>query len=161
MILLPPTMTEKCDICLLDTSNDSIACDLCDTWYHYSYTNLSPFEFQSFCSDPTLSWTCSVCVDNTHCIKCNIGFNLNSNQKSICCHLCKKYFHLKCSHLTLAKYSLLSTSNEKWYCRTCTNSIFPFNNLDNNKFLKLWKQNTHNKTTPALLYKLILIALLV
>ena len=107
-------------------------------------------EYQNFCSDTTLSWICPVCQDNTHCDKCNTVFNPTSNQKSICCHYCKKYSHLKCSQLTLANYTFHLNLRAKWYCRTCTNYIFPFNSLDNNKFLNFLKQNTRiKKAIPA------------
>ena len=40
-------MTDKCEICLLDVSNNSIACDQCDTWYHYHCVNLTISDFQT------------------------------------------------------------------------------------------------------------------
>ena len=64
-------------------NNDCIACDLCDSWLHFSCTNLNSNEFLSHCDDFTLSWTCSTCDTNTKCqmpnAKCqmpNVKLNL-------------------------------------------------------------------------------------
>ena len=133
-------MSNSCQVCLLDfvSNNNCIACDLCDYWFHYSCTNLTYVEFIILCENPSLPWECPTCIANTHCAKCNIQFIRNSHQKSICCDHCNKYYHLNCTKLTLTTFNTLANSNESWYCRTCTNEIFPFNTLDNNKFLNFF-----------------------
>ena len=114
-------------------NNDCIACDMCDSWFHFSCTNLNFNEFLSHCDNFTLSWACSTCDNNTHCAKCKIEFIPNSLQKNICCDYYDKYFHLKCTDLIQSPHFL--TSNEHWYCRSCKNTIFPFHTICNKKLL--------------------------
>ena len=116
-------------------NNDCIACDMCDSWFHFCCTNLNPIEFLTHCNDSTLSWTCSTCDINTHCAKCKIEFIPSSLQKSICCDYCDKYFHLKCTVLTVSTFQNFSNSNEHWYCRSCKSTIFPFHTIDNKKLI--------------------------
>ena len=87
--------TGKCFPCSLDFIDyyGSVACDLCDTWYHFTCTNLTQDAIQLHCNNPTITWICSTCENNTHCAKCNIKFAVDSREISICCDHCDKYFH--------------------------------------------------------------------
>ena len=126
----------SCPVCTLPfVKNHCIACDLCDTWYHLKCTELSYGEFLAHCHNKTLTWKCSICESNTHCAKCQVEFIPDSNQRSICCNMCNKFYHLKCSKLTLASFFELSNNNETWYCNSCTEYIFPFNSINNSKLL--------------------------
>ena len=127
---------EKCIECKLDfiKKKNCIACNDCNSWFHSSCAKLSDQEFFSFCNDNTLRWVCSVCKQNSHCHKCNIRFKSNDN--SICCDLCQKFYHLRCSRLTKKYFFGLSYSDESWFCRPCNELIFPFSSLDNNKLHK-------------------------
>ena len=84
----------NCLICL-NNFNDkvfSIACNHCDTWYHYQCINLNYDEFLVFTKNNSLPWTCPTCKNNTHCPKCQTQFKSksNSNEKSICYDICDK-----------------------------------------------------------------------
>jgi len=52
-----------------------------------------------------------------------------SNQMSICCDICQQSTHYKCTMLTKKEFNKLGNSDESYYCRRCTNSIFPFQTL--------------------------------
>ena len=140
----------NCPVCPLDFigNKSCIACDCCDTWYHQSCTSLTTDEFQTHCKNKKLSWICATCEANTHCAKCCIKFIPKTNQKSICCNKCDKFFHLKCSGLTIASFYHLSNSNETWYCRSCKNNIFPFHSIDNNKLLNCMQINVNKIPLP-------------
>ena len=130
-------MTENCPSCKLNfiDNGNCIACDLCDTWFHFECVSLTPNEFETYLHNNSLPWICPTCENNTHCTKCNIEFNTNSNQKSICCDYCDKFYHLTCTELKITDFNKLANNNETWYCRTCKDIIFPFHSIDNKKLL--------------------------
>ena len=109
----------NCLICLnnFDDKVGSIACTHCthcDTWYHYQCVNLNCDEFLVFIKNNSLPWTCPTCKNNTHCSKCQIQFKSksNSNEKSICCDICDKFYYLKCSGLTTREFFKYSLSED-------------------------------------------------
>ena len=70
-------MTTKCYTCSLnvDGNENGIACDSCDSWYHFLCTTLEPNEFISYCDNEDLPWKCDNCTSRMHCGKCNHEFN--------------------------------------------------------------------------------------
>ena len=54
---------------------------------------------------------------------------------SVNCDNCNVWVYLKCSGLTKERFLSLSNSEDQWYCRNCTHTIFPFNSIDNKKLL--------------------------
>ena len=79
-----------------------------------------------------------------HWAKCNIEFVLNSHQKSICCDHCDKYYHLKCTDLTVSSIYKSPTADDHWYCHSCKSTIFPFLTIDNTKLLNCLDFNIYN-----------------
>ena len=67
---------------------------------------------------PNLTWLCGVCYKN-----------VNYNNPSIECTLCKHWTHIKCTDITLDEYNNLIDRNnsnpsliedEPWICPKCT-----------------------------------------
>ena len=73
------------------------------------------------------------CATCTICKKCNKIIKGNS----ICCDVCNRWYHRKCTKV--GKYlGTLTKSNKEWLCPSCLTSIFPFQEMDNNKIHKLF-----------------------
>ena len=51
---------------------------------------------------------------------------------------------MKCNHLNYIVYKYLQGCNEPWYCLSCTTMLFPFGNLNNQKFLGFVNNNNDN-----------------
>ena len=51
-----------------------------------------------------------------------------TRDKGICCDLCSKWIHIKCSNLNDLDYEYLKSKYKTWYCKTCINEILPFCN---------------------------------
>ena len=60
--------------------------------------------------------------------------NVTDNDNAILCDLCQTWVHIKCNHLNYMDYKYLQDWNEPWYCLSCTNTLFPFGNLNNQNF---------------------------
>ena len=61
--------------------------------------------------------------------------NVTDNDNAIWCDLCQTWVHIKCNHLNYMDYKYQQGCNEPWYCLSCTNTLFPFGNLNNQNFL--------------------------
>ena len=60
---------------------------------------------------------CGVCQSSVH-----------SNQRSILCEVCYKWFHTKCIGVSNDDYSRLQQSDEAWCCKTCLKEALPYHN---------------------------------
>lgn len=54
---------------------------------------------------------------------------------SICCDICNKWVHRRCTPLTVIELRSLGEGNEVWYCKNCIQDIFPFGNIDDVELL--------------------------
>ena len=70
--------------------------------------------------------------------------NVSDNDNAILCDLCQTWVHIKCNHLNYIDYKYLQGCNEPWYCLSCTTMLFPFGNLNNQKFLGFVNNNNDN-----------------
>ena len=62
--------------------------------------------------------------------------NVSGNNNAILCDVCQTWVHIKCNHLNYIDYKYLQGgSNKPWYCLSCITMLFPFGNLNNQKFL--------------------------
>ena len=120
-----PYYCPSCHTKVVKIIHDSICCDYCDKWFHFECTELRRTQFDIFCKDESLSWSCTKCsVDR--CKKCEI---ITRHGGKIICDLCHNPYHLKCAGL--GKNSLLPGIGKDciWYCYACNENIFLFNNL--------------------------------
>ena len=114
-----------CPTCAKLINNcNSISCDNCDSWHHLICTNIDEQTFNLYINDKTKCTNCSDCK-----------MKLKPISSSINCDNCNIWVHLKCSGLTKERFLSLSNSEDQWYCRNCTRTIFPFNSIDNKKLL--------------------------
>ena len=70
--------------------------------------------------------------------------NLSENDNAILCDFRQTWVHVKCNHLDYTDYKNLQHYNEPWHCLSCTTMLFPFGNLNNQKFLGCIKNNDDN-----------------
>ena len=84
--------------------------------------------------------------------------NVTDNDNAILCNLCQTWVHIKCNHLNYMDYKYLQGCNEPWYCLSCSNTLFPFGNLNNQNFLNFTGNNdtitsseTNNSNSSLLL----------
>ena len=66
--------------------------------------------------------------------------NLSDNDNAILRDLCQTWVHIKCFHLNYIDYKYLQGCNEPCYYLSCTTMLFPFGNLNNQKFLGFIKK---------------------
>ena len=55
---------------------------------------------------------------------------LAKNHKAIECDNCKLWVHLKCNKINVQTYKLLQNDHAAWFCLTCSKTIFPFSELN-------------------------------
>ena len=67
--------------------------------------------------------------------------NVTDNDNAILCDLCQTWVHIKCNHLNYMDYKYLQGCNETWYCLSCSNTLFPLGNLNNQIFLNFIGNN--------------------
>ena len=67
-----------------------------------------------------------------------------TNDNAILCDLCQTWVRINCKHLYYIDYKYLQRCNDPWYCLFCTTMIFPFGNLNNQKFLGFINNNNSN-----------------
>ena len=67
--------------------------------------------------------------------------NVTDNDNAILCNLCQTWVHIKSNHLNYMDYRYVQGCNEPWYCLSCSNTLFPFGNLNNQNFLNFIDNN--------------------
>ena len=69
-----------------------------------------------------------------HCGICTKKVGLRN--KAVFCDLCEQWNHIKCDGIDDKTYNDLkkSNDNEKYYCKACKESIFPFHNLSDDEY---------------------------
>ena len=123
-------MTAECGQCHISIyQEDSVVMDV--TFGSISNAqNLQSKKFKAFTVQQNKEWYCATC---TICKKCNKIIKGNS----LCCDVCNHWYHRKCTKV--GKYfGTLTKSNKEWLCPSCLTSIFPFQEIDNNKIHKLF-----------------------
>ena len=88
---------------------------------------------------------------------------VTDNDNAILCDFCKTLVQIKCNHLSYIDYRYLQDCNKPWYFLSCTKTLFPFGNLNNQNFLnfignndtitsseKKFRQLSASETTPDL-----------
>ena len=63
------------------------------------------------------------------------------NYKAVESENCKFWVHIKCNKTNKQTYNLSMEDDTDWYCIKCTKSIFPFNDIDNNKLHSTGQKN--------------------
>lgn len=92
-------------------------------------------------------------------LKCPICVKpVSNNCRAIDCDLCLKWWHFKCSYLTLKQNNAISVTNDLWICQLCCHNVFPFHDLDTSELLELtFNSNTMlSVSAPLLLILLVL-----
>ena len=69
---------------------------------------------------------------------------VSDHDSAILHDLCQTWIHIKCNHLSYIDYKYLQGCNEPWYCLSCATMLFPFGNLNNQKFIGFINNNNNN-----------------
>ena len=89
--------------------------------------------------------------------------NVTDNDNGILCDLYQTWVHIKCNHLNYMDYIYIcvyiyiyiyihiyiQSCNEPWYCLSCSNTLFPFGNLNNHNFLNFIGNNNNTIITSS------------
>ena len=67
--------------------------------------------------------------------------NVTDNDNAILRDLCQTWVHIKCNHLNYMDYKYLQDCNESWHCLPCSNTLFPFGNLNHQNSLNFIGNN--------------------
>ena len=130
------TCTEKycydCDKIFPEDCQESICCDKCSFWYHFSCTDLTFDKFKFHCDYPSVKWTCKKCIRN-FCKKCDSSVH---HKPKIKCCVCDCTYHFSCAKVPQA-HKNDDNFKKNWICVTCKPSVFPFAKLDHNKIFEL------------------------
>ena len=80
------------------------------------------------------------------CLKpaCNTCNKTVSHRNSIICAQCFKPIHLKCNNLNFLDGQLIKNSNSSWFCLHCSNNIFPFTNIANEKLQSVFSNEKYH-----------------
>ena len=122
----------RCRKCYKMTLNNQncISCTTCNKWFHFKCTKLNLNEFNEHTKNKEKIWECSNCIANK-CKKCDKVVTYKQN--SICCDLCDKWIHLKCTGLDKITFDKIRKDDSTWICKNCINENIPFSNIDNYK----------------------------
>ena len=90
--------TYKCKNCKtqIGLRAKSICCDICEHWFHFKCSKISKDLFLKHVTNSQLTWRCQDCTIY-RCGKCSKV--IGKSQASICCDICNKWLHLRCSKL--------------------------------------------------------------
>ena len=73
--------------------------------------------------------------DNSQCKNCLK--RVRDNCRGIECDICRCWFHLKCTNLSLKDYKYFCKTNDLWICLGCRTEIFPFQNINDTALAEL------------------------
>ena len=80
--------------------------------------------------------------ESTTTIPCKLcPENFSDNDHAIFSAFCQTWIHIKYDNLDYMDYKYLQGCDETWHCPSCTNTLFPFVNLNNLNFLTFTGDN--------------------
>ena len=140
----------KCLKCrkIVYKNQNSICCDKCDQWIHLKCSKMRLKEFKKFL-DPEnsgMKYFCSFCTDYP-CGKCEKPIYDDSNSLQ-CESECGKWFHLRCTCVSLSEYKIFLNNPETslpWFCFACYKP--PFHDLTDTEMSNLICTNDFEKLT--------------
>ena len=136
----PDDCASKCIRCAKVIPTNAIGCDKCEGWLHIRCAGLKLKEFEKMCDDKDSTFVCRYC-QYYECGKCSKPVYPVQNGVKCDIDACGTWFHLRCTHFTLAEYlnkkSRLHT--DPWYCPPCVN--LPFSSLSQRDFSETVKDD--------------------
>ena len=73
--------------------------------------------------------------------------HIRKNHRQIQCSNCFNSFHKSCTVKIDKSTKTLNSSYSDWKCRNCINPSFPFNNIPDEEFIKLFQSEKINRPT--------------
>ena len=70
---------------------------------------------------------------------------VRENARGIQCDVCLKWFHLKCTVLSIKEYNYFSKTGDLWICLYCRRDIFPFHTLERDELIDLLVFNSNTE----------------
>lgn len=158
-------MSSICNFCRILCGNDSILCDICKNWCHFSCTKMTKRQIKELSSsdDP---FFCQMCIYDNLPFSCltKIGFmaafeESNSKKKtnflcllcdkecenvptklgnrSVQCDSCRRWTHQTCSAMSSVEFDRISMDNSLFFAKSVCLSFFLIEVYQNLKFF-LW-----------------------
>jgi len=149
-----------CDRCLLICLDNSIFCNICNTWLHAKCAKLTLRQLKDL-SDTDIPYFCSKCVSSalpfsdvtnryldhfnslvypgchdTKYLKCTKCLKIIHSKDKIKCKLGNHFLHTKCGKIV----DINNINKTLWSCNECL--LFPFYDLDDTSFAH--EINTNN-----------------
>ena len=135
----------KCLLCKypITKNQSSLCCDKCDNWIHLSCSKITIRHFNTLSISESEKYFCKLC-ENFSCGRCDKAV-FNNHNAIQCGSSCGKWFHLKCTNMTLATYKKLGESSDPWFCYNCYQR--PFQNIDINELSSFFGHTQIEKST--------------
>ena len=115
----PTRANRKCIECNRIVAATGLTCSTCFLFIHPKCTKLPPTELRSV-SKNLSTFVCQYCTD-FKCGKCSKPVYGNDNSLLFEADDCLKWFHLKCTKITLSEYEEFERSEDSppWFCEDC------------------------------------------
>ena len=167
-------MSSICNFCNIVCDNNSILCDICNNWCHFSCIKLTKRQIKELSSseDPFFCQMC-ICKNLPFSGLTKVGFmaafkEFNSRKKSKCfpcllcdkecenipkkqshrsvqCDSCKRWTHQICSSMNNAEFDLISMDNSSFFCQKCLFKFIPCQHLSKSQIQSLGFNNSFNE----------------
>ena len=130
-------------------------CSECRLPIHPRCTKLKANAYKKF-KDPLNKYLCRYC-ENFKCGKCDKPIYNDDNSLQCECITCKKWYHLRCTKVSLKQYNEFNkmnasgSSSPPWFCASCL--CEPFSGLNNGDLAKILFDNRLENNTRKLIKK--------
>ncbi|XP_071149211.1 uncharacterized protein [Mytilus edulis] len=118
----------KCPICREESENNTIACEECNEWFHYTCLKLTEMEIRKI--DPDIPYICDLCNDKALFRSTITKSDRDSNQHQASNQQPSKFVNLQQQP---TKAIVLEDKSENNEARQTTNLDLPIIELDNDK----------------------------
>ncbi|CAG2215473.1 unnamed protein product [Mytilus edulis] len=118
----------KCPICREESENNTIACDECNEWFHYTCLKLTEMEIRKI--DPDIPYICDLCNDEALFMSTITKSDRDSNQHQASNQQPSKFVKLQQQPTNAIVIEDKSENNET---RQTTNLDLPIIELDNDE----------------------------
>ena len=132
----------KCKICtkLVYDKQCNAQCCECQNILHTRCSQYKVKDFEKLKLNTDFKFVCLYCI-SFKCEKCSKPIFNNDNKLKCEASDCRKWYHLKCTSMSLKDLNLHKMTNTavSWCCKDCIN--FPFPTLNENNFKTMVTQD--------------------
>ena len=116
-----------------------IRCQNCRRQIHFKCAKVKACDKVHILNNPNYQYYCEYCL-HYKCGKCDKPV-YNDNNSLQCEAGCMKWYHLRCTNISLAQYNEFNSAQTSlpWYCTNCHSE--PFRNVNDNELFNLFHEN--------------------